>query len=169
MSRYPELSLEFLTGLFRMDANTGRLFWENPPKNHPRMLGKEAGSLRETRNGKKYCRIKINGIPYLRSRIIFCMANGRWPSDQIDHVNGNSIDDRPTNLREATYTENNRNIKHRNKENNLPMGVKKLSESIFGARIGYLGTSIWLGSFSSASEAESEYRSMRKKLFGEFA
>jgi hypothetical protein len=41
-------------------------------------------------------------------RIVFAMHRGRWPS-AVDHVNGDRLDNRIENLREADCTQNNAN------------------------------------------------------------
>ena len=73
--------------------------------------------------GEKYCkkngkhrylsmRTYINGRLYhiLMHRAIWAWHNGRFPTMQIDHVNGNGFDNHIGNLREVTQSENMRNM-----------------------------------------------------------
>lgn len=62
---------------------------------------------------------KIVGIDegtYYVHRIVFAMTHGRWPVDQLDHIDRNTQNNRPSNLREATHTENcyNRSVSSNN-------------------------------------------------------
>ena len=153
----------------RLDTKTGQMFWTSPSKYHPDLLGKEAGSLCSTTHGKQYWVIQIDGIKYKRGRLVFFVANGRMPSPCIDHANGNSLDDRPSNLREATVMQNSWNHKSRKKRLRLPMGVRRYKSGNFGARISFRGVQIHLGSYASADVAEKVYQLKRKELYGQFA
>lgn len=42
-------------------------------------------------------------------RIVWAIAHGMWPKDTIDHINGDSTDNRPCNLRDVSQLDNNRN------------------------------------------------------------
>jgi len=155
--------------LFRVDFDAGKLFWFCPPKQHPDLLGTEAGNSQPSHNNKHYWVVQVNGKKYKRAHIIFYLINGHWPKPCIDHINGNSLDDRPSNLREATFTENAWNHKKRARRICLPMGVRNLASGKFQARISYFGKQIHLGSFDTPDEAASVYQAKRKELYGQFA
>ena len=157
--------------LFHADLISGRLYWTVAPKQHPRLKGTEAGSLRRQSrpNGKRYCYIKINGVAYKRSHIIFCLVHGRFPAPCCDHINGDSTDDRPSNLREATVTENAWNHKGRARRIDLPMGVRLTPSGRFQARIAHFGKLLSLGAFATPQEAQSVYLAKRQELYREFA
>jgi hypothetical protein len=85
--------------------NDGNLVWKNHRTKS--LIGKNVGYIQT--NG--YTRINLsNGIYYLH-RLIFLYHVGRWPLDQIDHIDGNPRNNRIENLREATNSQNNHNKK----------------------------------------------------------
>jgi hypothetical protein len=153
----------------KIDFETGKLFWINPPKHHSDLLNKEAGNLQKNLSGKNYWVVQVDGKKYRRSQIVFYLANGYWAKPCIDHINGNSTDDRPINLRQATITQNAWNHKKRARRIQLPIGVRKLASGKFQARIGYFGKQLHLGSFQSPDEASTIYQLKRKELYGKFA
>jgi len=121
------------------------------------------------RGSHVYSSLSINGRKIKRSRIVFALIHGRWPSGQIDHINGNSLDDRPSNLREATQTQNAWNHKKRTKRSPMPMGVRQIPSGRYLARIACNKTKYALGIFDDVRDAEAAYQSARHRLFGEFA
>ena len=82
--------------------------------------GKIAGSL--CANG--YLSVKVCGTDVYVHRILWEMATGSPPPDQIDHVNGNRSDNRISNLRTANNSENNSN---REIQSNNSSGYKGVS------------------------------------------
>ena len=44
---------------------------------------------------------------FFAHRICYAMFYGKWPINQIDHINRNRSDNRICNLRDATYSQNN--------------------------------------------------------------
>jgi hypothetical protein len=147
----------------------GVLIWKKPSKFHKNVIGKVAGSIQPNSSGKKYRAVSIGGRKYKCSHVVFCLANGRWPNDQVDHRDGNSLNDDPTNLREATPTQNAWNHKGRRKRSGLPMGVKRMPNGRFQARIAVNKKKLSLGTFASADKASEAYRRARTEHFGEFA
>lgn len=163
-----ELTQQRLRSIFLYAPRKGVFYWIDPPSTHGDLVGEEAGSLAYA-NGKPYHSIQIGGRKIKRSRLAFLWMEGRCPSDQIDHINGDSTDDRWLNLREATATENAWNHKTRSKRSSLPMGVRTTSAGRFTARIGYCGKQIALGTFDTAEEAAHAYQNARVKFYGTYA
>lgn len=161
----PDLS--WLHERFRLDTDAGRLYWIKPNKFHAEKVGAEAGSVVSSR-GKAYWRVKIDGTIYKRSHIVYAMTHGRWPSPCVDHENGNSLDDRPCNLRAATVQENVWNRRSLRKKSPLPMGVR-LTRGKYQARICKDGVSESVGMFDTPEKAAAAYQSARKERFNEFA
>lgn len=72
-------------------------------------VGSMAGYMQDNR---RY--IEFKGIRLVASRLAWRVYHGCWPNNLIDHINGDSSDNRIENLREADYSINNLNtIKHR--------------------------------------------------------
>lgn len=155
--------------MFVVDMDAGRMFWRDGPRTHPRLKGVEAGSIRTQHSGKLYWIIKIDGKTYKRSHLIFLLANGYWPTPCVDHINGNSTDDRPSNLRQATIQQNAWNHKKRKRRASLPMGVRSLPSGRYEARIGHNGRQVHLGSYETPAAAQAVYLDKRRELYGEFA
>lgn len=85
----------------------------------------------------------------------------------VDHINGNTLDNRRCNLRYVTMQQNAFNSKSRN---DLPKGVcfdKQTGKYI--AQIMFNGKNIKIGRFNSIDDAAIEYNKRAKLLFGEFA
>ena len=158
-----------LDNLFDVYPNEGKFVWKNASKYHKDMNGKEAGSGRANQNKKMYWVIKINKTTYKRGRLMFFYIHGKFPTPCLDHINGDSLDDRIVNLREATVIENAWNHKKRKRTVNLPMGIRSMANGKFQARIGYKSKQIHLGVFDTVDEAKKVYEIKRKELYGEFA
>jgi hypothetical protein len=162
-------SLEYLRSRLTVDADSGIATWNSASKYHQNLVGKCAGSVCTNHYGKRYVHIKIDGQAIKRSHIVFLFSNGRWPNLQIDHINGDSLDDRIANLREATATQNAWNHKKRAKSSSTGMGVRTLPSGRFQARIACNKRSFSIGSFATEAEAVSAYKKARKEFFNDFA
>lgn len=167
--RHPPLPIEYISQRLRIDAEVGKAYWINATKHHRNLLGKEAGFPRHSRGGKFYWVIKIDGIPYLRSQLILSVSTGIWPTDMVDHKNGDSLDDRAENLRHATGLQNAWNHKNRSKNENTPMGVRKTSNGRYQARIACEKKQIAIGVFATEHEAHDAYIAKRKELYREYS
>jgi len=89
-------------------------------------------------------------------------------SQEIDHINGNSLDNRKANLRVCTHRQNTQNSGKREGCNSRFKGAYwNKNRGKWHARIGHRGKQIHLGYFES--EAAKAYDEKAKELFGVFA
>jgi hypothetical protein len=70
--------------------------------------GKIAGTIRAK---DSYTQIAINKKKYQAHRLIWIWHYGEIKKQEIDHIDGNPKNNRIENLREATYSENKKNLK----------------------------------------------------------
>ena len=147
----------------------GVFVWVKPSAYHREKAGTEAGCARANGGGKKYHVIKFQGGAHKRARLAWFYMTGRWPADQVDHINGNSLDDRWCNLREATPTQNAWNHKRRAKASELPMGVRTNPSGRFSARLAVNKRMIQIGTYDTSEQACAAYQQAREVYYGEFA
>lgn len=154
------------------DQETGNLFWKHrddmPNSWNARYAHKLAGGA----HNQGYTRIVINGTKYLAHRVIWLIYHGSWPTNFIDHINGNRSDNRICNLREATYSENAANT-HRHKNKTGYKGVYKWDGDgkhvYYAARIVKNLKVISLGYFATPEEAHDAYCKASIELHGRFS
>lgn len=144
-SRAPDLSRDELMRILRYDPETGVFTW--------RGTGKKAGW---DCNG--YCRIQIRGGQFLAHRLAWFYVHGVWPDRYIDHANGNPGDNRISNIREATPTQNRLNSK---RQSNNTSGFKGVSwndnAGLWHCRAIVDGKRIHIGYFADPSKAHEAY------------
>ena len=97
-------SLEYLNECFIYEKDTGKLFWKERPRHHfkddrayissnKRFSGKQVDAV-----CREYIRLCLNGKSFYAHRIAWKMATGAEPLLDIDHINGNTVDNRFCNL-----------------------------------------------------------------------
>ena len=149
-----QLTREYLLWLFHYDRENGKLYWKNHWCNATkgRFLGKQVGNLDV--NG--YLRVTINYKRYLVHRIIFFLESRIIGNFFIDHINGDTIDNRILNLRVSNNRRNQQNQhKHRNGKlvgTSFHKVIKK-----WQSRIVIKKKNIHLGYFDTEIEAHQRY------------
>lgn len=154
------LTVERLRELLDYSPETGEFRWRVSPSNSV-----SSGSVAGAPDRKGYWYIQIAGARYLAHRLVWLYVNAVWPKEQIDHVNCTRADNRITNLREATPTENGENIRHA--KTNSSTGLLGVSwykrTGKFTAKIKVNGKQLHLGYFYSAEDAYAAYLVAKRK------
>ncbi len=158
--------LAYLNHLFTCDAQSGTLTWNiNGDRSRVHAEGKEAGTF-----SSRYMRVYINRKGYALHRLIWKMVHGKDPSGVIDHIDGNTRNNKISNLREATQSEN---LQNRIISSNSTTGFKGVYYD--KRRNHYLATYVKNGvrfqsnAYSTAEEADLVLRKLRADNDGEFA
>jgi hypothetical protein len=145
------LTQERLKELIHYNAHSGDFVWMKTNSNRA-VAGENAGTI----TPYNYIVITIDSVKYFAHRLAFLYTTGRWPSDQIDHINGTRTDNRWSNLREATSRENNKNsgMKKNNKSGISGVYWNKEKNKWCGqVRGGSCGKKIFLGYFGDIADA----------------
>lgn len=152
------LVVDFAEGILTWRSRDSS-FFQSPSRFTPdwranRWNSKCAGRPAAHLGDQGYLTVCVFWKRYQAHRIIFAMKNGRWPSEQLDHVNGQRSDNRIENLIEATNRENCRNQKLRSTNTSGISGVVwNKNEKKWKARINSDNGRINLGTFSDKQSA----------------
>jgi len=159
------LTAETVRELLDYDPVTGSLAWRKPRRGS-RGVGKSAGSLEKD----GYRRIRISGVQYSAHHVAWCHWHGQWPLSEMDHINGDRSDNAIANLRLATRSENEANIRLPRTNTSGFKGVHFHQQNKkFQATIGTGNRKKHIGYFDTAEEAHAAYCAAAEKFFGEFA
>jgi hypothetical protein len=143
---------------YRKKTNTNRV-----------KVGSEAGCVNtNTQTGKQYVYVSFKGKIYSIHRLIWVWhGNSLEPNQDIDHIDGNSLNNRIENLRAASRKQNGENRKGANK-NNIN-GVKGVCwhepSKKWCAYIRHNGKLMHLGLYESIDDAIAARIEGEKKYF----
>lgn len=118
----------------------------------------------------RYRKVRVDGSVYPVHRLVWLYLYDEWPSCQIDHINGDTNDNRAVNLRLATVSQNVANQPARVYSLSGIRGVwfsKKKKKWIARCMVG--GKRFELGRFDCASKASEAYRKFHIKKYAEFS
>lgn len=121
--------------------------------------GSEAGSL----GVWGYVNICIDKKQYRANRLAWFYVTGEWPVELIDHKNGVKHDNRWRNLRAATHSINNQNIRAALKTNKSGFLGVRIRPNGFSSQIYFCGKTVQLGRFKTAQKAHAAYVSAKRK------
>lgn len=120
-------------------------------------------------NAQGYRCISIDGKTYFAHRLAWLYAHGDWPIDQIDHANGDPLDNRLNNLRCSSQSENMQNVGARVDSKTGLKGIFPTRQGKWAAQIQAQSKVYHLGTFTSKEAAHDAYKKAAKELHGEFA
>jgi len=136
------------TGVFTWRASRGHL---------------AAGRIAGYGNGRGYIQIKVDDRAYVAHRLAWLYMHGRFPSAQLDHINGVRGDNRIANLREASQSENQQNIKGARRGSATRLGVS-FAKGKWRAEIQVNGRRTNLGHYPTEDSAHAAYLSAKRVM-----
>lgn len=166
-------SPEVLRQLLRYEPDTGKLFWKERPEHmFPRARDCAAWNARHrdkeaftTVGTSGYAEGRVFRVLLRTHRVAMCIVNGEWPPHEVDHINGNPLDNRLSNLRLATRAENGRNQKTPSDSSSGEIGVSFFKrDGSWQARISTGGKNIHLGYFPTKEEAVAARKSGERRF-----
>jgi len=125
----------YLSELFKLDRRAGELI--RLKSRGSAKAGTVAGYWDGVRRKHPYRRVKLEGVAHYVHHLIYIMAHGEIPLGmEVDHINGDTRDNRPANLRLATRAENARNQALSARNTSGIMGVHQTSGKRYAATLG---------------------------------
>jgi HNH endonuclease len=167
--------LEFFITRYCYDPETGRLYHRLRKNAYggKREAGSPAGSIGKT-GRSQYCRVVLSVYRdgrqrlYRAHRVVWLLMTGAWPEGSIDHIDGDSANNRWTNLRLCTQSQN---MMNRPIQANNTSGYKGVSRhgSHWRAMIWANRKVTCLGTYPTKKEAHAARLEAEAKQHGEFA
>jgi hypothetical protein len=155
----PIPSQERLKELFDYSPETGLLSWRSLKK--PRL-----GCV----SSHGYLRVKIGRRVYSVHRVIWKMVTGHEPPSIIDHIDGDPLNNKISNLRGTDRSGNQQNKRIQINNRSGFKGVSwQSSHKSWQACIMSGGKSHWLGRYKNIDDAVKVVSEARNRLHGEFA
>lgn len=147
--KIPNITLVRATALIKYDPDTGLFTWRN--SQGKARAGSEVGSIQAG-----YRKATIDKEQIKLHRLAWFMSYGTWPEGQIDHIDGDKLNNRIANLRDVSMSVNMQNrYSIKRKDSDMPYGVSRLKKS------GKFVANIRVGTYDTAEEAEAAF--MRAK------
>lgn len=142
------------------------LFTRLVSNNKKHKVGDIAGGINQTSG---YFCIKLFNKRYHSHRLAWLYVYGEFPSLNIDHINRIRTDNRISNLRIATNSENQQNrIKCTNNKAGYKGVYKTKNYDKYVAQATLNGKHIYIGHFNSAKEASDAYNKFSLKNHKDF-
>lgn len=110
--------------------------------------------------------IKLEGRYYLAHRLAWLYVHGVWPEQQIDHIDGNPLNNGIANLRDVSPTTNSQNRRFADPGSKSGLLGAQWCKGYgnWQASIRVKGTRMNLGKFDSAQEAHEAYVQAKRRF-----
>lgn len=141
-------SFHRVSSLLRYEPDTGNIIWL-VQKGKAR-CGSVAG-VNWTTGNKRYRVVTIDGRQCFAHRLAWLMYYGNWPNHNIDHIDGDGLNNKIENLRDVPQGENNKN-KRPSVKINKQWGVR-WNQGKWQAQIKVAGVVKYLGGFHQKDDA----------------
>lgn len=163
------ITCELVKAMFDYDELTGKLTWKFSGTQFKQ--GDEVGTNTSTpKSATQYRAVKLFGINYKIHRIMWLIKTGKWPTGDVDHIDGDGLNNAWTNLRDVTHSQNLMNAAVRSDSTSGFKGVSyDKARQRWYAYINIDGKRKMLGRHLTKQEAITARSKAEKALFGCFA
>lgn len=165
LKRYQMLTQDYLKEYFSYDPNTGHFIIEKLTSLFSRSV--HVGDVAGSKYKDGYINLKINNQRYKAHRLAWLYVHGKFPDNEIDHINGIKDDNRIDNLRDVTKSMNiqNQNKAHKSNKTSGLLGVWFDKDSgRFITKISLNGKQKNLGRFDTKEEAHEVYLTAKREF-----
>jgi hypothetical protein len=160
------MNIQKLQEFIHYDPVTGVLIWKKVLSNRTKSGALCGANI----DSKGYGRVCFDGKQYRAHRVVWALFYGQMPDQQIDHINGNRLDNRIENLRLASNAENSRNCKLSKNNTSGVTGVSYHAKAKkWFAQIMLNRKNNNLGLFNTKEEAIAARKKAEMQYFGQFA
>lgn len=148
----------------KYDPDTGFFTWNKSPNTRVRKsINPRIGA--GTLSSSGYLIISLSGKRWQAHRLAWFCMTGKIPEGFIDHIDGNKLNNKFSNLRECTRSDNSCNSK---KQDRVAIkGIRVLKSGQYEARVGKDGTTYRMQS-TDLAEATNWLVSKREELHKQF-
>ena len=119
MAKRADITPELCRQLLRYEPETGRFFWRPRPVElfpdvrsanswNTRYAGKETFN-HTTHRRRDHLSGRIFDMSFPSARVAWAIVHGVWPTEHIDHIDGDGLNNRIANLRDVSNAVNHRN------------------------------------------------------------
>ena len=168
-------SFEYVNSRLTYDLETGELSWKPKSESeeprlrernrwNSRWAGKRAGTETTSNDGSyKRLRVRLQDHAYPVHSIAWLLVTGSPPEDELDHINGNGLDNRWCNLRDVNHSVNMQNKKKYKSNSSGVTGVQYYPQTKrWKAGFQVNNKVVRLGYFSSFDKAVEAIEAARK-------
>ena len=150
-----------LRELLHYDPETGSISWAQPQSNRV-----QRGAAAGTKTKLGYLRIGISGRDYLAHRVAWALHHGAWPAGVIDHIDGDTMNNRLSNLRDVSAAVNmqNRRTPTRGTASGALGATWHQASRSWHARIKTGGKTTSLGYHATPEQAHAAYVEAKRRL-----
>lgn len=149
-----------LKEILTYDNESGCFHWRQN-RGHRIKIGDVAGCVHHT----GYIVISIDKKQYQAHRLVWLYVYGSFPKNNIDHINGCRSDNRISNLRDATQSENCQNLKKsRGLSGFLGVSIDTQRRNRWKASIKVNGKNHHIGWFKTPDAAHKAYLLIKRKI-----
>ena len=160
------MNIQKMQDCISYDPESGVMTWKKVLSNRAKLGGICGGNI----DSKGYGRVCFDGKQYRAHRVAWALFYGQEPDQQIDHINGNRLDNRIANLRLASNAENSRNCRLSKNNTSGVTGVCYHSRAKkWFAQIMFNRKNHFLGLHDTKEKAIEARKKAETQYFGQFA